>query len=277
MNISEKKKNIFLTGAGSGIGAATARLLAARGHRVWATSRDTGRLAGLAGVHALEMDFARPETVDAAWRRALEESGGLDAVVQNAGRGIFGSIEETPAATSRAQWVDLVEGPLQVLRLAAEYFRPLRRGCIIGVSSLAGEMPMPFFSHYSAGKAALSSLLEGLWMELKPFGVRVVDLRPGDIRTPFNQAVSRPAPGLSPYAAWMDRAWDESCRLIDGAPDPDTVADVIVALLESDRVPAVRRCGPWSQAVLASWTARILPRTAILEGIRRYYGLGGRP
>ncbi len=118
-------------------------------------------------------------------------------MIQNAGAGIFGSVEEVPLADARWQWQVLVEGPLQLLKLAAAHLRPRGEGLIIGVSSLAAEMPLPFSIHYSAGKAAFSALLAGLSMELKPFHVKVVDLRPGDICTAFLDQLPKTMPADS--------------------------------------------------------------------------------
>lgn len=263
-------RTVFLTGASSGIGRATAERLAAAGCRVWATARDTCRLDGLPLAGALEMDFERPETIDAAWQTAVRESGGVDVLVQNAGAGVFGALEETGDELARVQWEVLVSGPLRLLRHAAGHMRSRGRGRIIGVGSIAGELPMPFFVHYSAGKAAFAALLAGLWMELRPFGVRVTDLRPGDIRTPFNDAVRRAGAAPSPYGAAMARVWEEACRLLDAAPGPDRVAREIEALLGDPDPPPLRRCGGWFQ-VAGAVVAAGLPRGLVLRLIRAYY------
>lgn len=273
MELDPHKPRVFLTGAGSGIGKAVAVRLVAEGYEVWGTGRSLEKLAGIKGLHPLEMDFSVPGSVERAWKKALEEAGGIDVVIQNAGSGIFGSIEETGIESARAQWTVLVEGPLELLRLAASHMRERRSGWIIGISSIAGEMPMPFFAHYSAGKAALSSLLSGLWMEMQPFGVQVVDLRPGDIRTPFNDVVGKVQPEQSPYRPWSDRAWEESCRLIEAAPEPELVAKMILGLLRRGSSPPMKRCGSFFQAVLGPLGVRLYSRKGLLKGIRDYYRL----
>jgi short-subunit dehydrogenase len=149
--------------------------------------------------------------------------------------------------------------------------RPRRTGVIVGVSSLAAELPLPFGAHYSAGKAALSALLAGLEMELRPFGVRVVDLRPGDFRTAFNDGVTPVAPPESAYGPWMTAAWRESCALMAAAPHPEQAARAILAVLERPR--PVARCGTFFQAQLGALGVRLLPRRALLDSIRRYYHL----
>ncbi|MDX6765163.1 MAG: SDR family NAD(P)-dependent oxidoreductase [Candidatus Methylacidiphilales bacterium] len=271
------KTNVFLTGASSGIGRAIASALLDEGYEVWGTARDLRHLSELRGLHPLEMDFLVPGSVEKAWARALEEAGSIDVVIQNAGWGHFGSIEETDSAAAQRQWVVLVDGPLTLLRLAAAHLRQRKRGWIIGISSLAGEMPMPFFAHYSAGKAALSALLAGLWMELHPFGVRVVDLRPGDIRTPFNEVAGKTIPDQSPYQPWIRRAWDENCRLLSLAPGPELVAKLILRMLRKGDAPAMKRCGSFFQAVIGPLGSVFLSRTGLLDSIRKYYQLDAKP
>jgi NAD(P)-dependent dehydrogenase (short-subunit alcohol dehydrogenase family) len=110
-------------------------------------------------------------------------------------------------------------------------------------------------------------------MELKPFGVQVVDLRPGDIRTTFNESVPRAAGSNSPYQRWAECAWQESCRLIDHAPQPELIAQAILRLLQQRKPPAMKRCGSFFQADVGALGMRLLSRTALLDSIRSYYGL----
>jgi NAD(P)-dependent dehydrogenase (short-subunit alcohol dehydrogenase family) len=201
-------------------------------------------------------------------------AGQIDVVIQNAGSGICGAIEDVPLDNARAVWRILVEAPLRVLQLAAAHLRPRRAGLIVGVSSLAAELPISFGAHYSAGKAALSSLLAGLAMELKPFGVRVIDLRPGDLRTSFNDALRPVRPEGSPYVPWVDAAWKRSCQLIDTAPPADLAARAILRLLDQKNPPPVVRCGSFFQAVIGPLGPRLLPQAWLLDSIRSYFHLG---
>jgi len=270
-NAAGMAQTVFLTGASSGIGRATAELLAGRGYEIWATAREASRLPQPARLHAMELDLERPDSIDAAWTRAVGEAGRIDIVIQNAGAGIFGAVEDVTPAEAARQWQILVAGPLQLFRLAAAHMRPRRAGLIVGVSSLAAELPLPFAAHYSAGKAALSALLGGLAMELAPFGVDVVDLRPGDIRTAFNDRIAPTLSTDSPYAPWTAAAWKETCTLMNGAPEPELAARAILAALERPR--AIVRCGTFFQAKLGALGARFLPHSFLLNSIRRYYKL----
>jgi short-subunit dehydrogenase len=264
-------QTVFLTGASSGIGRATAELLADRGYEVWATSRNAARVPAHPRVHALDLDLEQSESIDAAWQRALSEAGHIDIVVQNAGAGIFGSVEDVSLPEAARQWQILMTGPLQLFRLGATHMRSRRSGVIIGVSSLAAELPLPFAAHYSAGKAALSALLGGLAMELEPFGVHVVDLRPGDLRTSFNDRIAPALSADSAYAPWTASAWKESCAVMNRSPGPELAARSILAAIERPRT--VVRCGTFFQAKLGALGARFLSRRFLLNAIRRYYGL----
>ncbi len=270
---AERQRTVFLTGATSGIGLATAALLAQRGCVVWGTTRSRQRAANQAHFHVLEMRLEDAASIEAAWTEALAQAGQIDIVIQNAGAGIFGAVEEVSPADARWQWQVLVEGPLRLLQLAAEHFRPRREGLIIGVSSLAAELPMPFLAHYSAGKAAFSALLAGLSMELKPFGVRVVDLRPGDIRTAFNDDLPKTMPDGSAYLPWARQTWQTCAALMAEAPSPGLIARSIGEIIQSKIPPTISRRGTFFQATMGAVGVRLLPHRWLLDSIRTYYGL----
>jgi NAD(P)-dependent dehydrogenase (short-subunit alcohol dehydrogenase family) len=267
------KKNVFLTGASAGIGLATARILSQNDYAVWGTTRDVKKIAAGAPFHPIEMRLEDVASVETAWNEALAQAGQFDIVIQNAGAGIFGSIEEVKIEDARRQWQVLVEGPLQLLKLAAAHLRPRREGLIIGVSSLAAELPMPFSCHYSAGKAAFSALLAGLSMELQPFQVNVVDLRPGDILTSFNDHLPKTIPADSPYLPWLTQGWEETARLMKNAPGPDLIARAILKIVNARPAPALVRSGTFFQATLSPFGARFLPHRWLLDSIRSYYKL----
>ena len=267
------KKTVFLTGASSGIGAATAELLSQKGYSIWGTTRDVNRVAAQAPFHPIEMRLEDTGSVEAAWKEVVRRAGQIDIVIQNAGAGIFGAIEEVAIDDARWQWQVLVEGPLQLLKLAAGHLRPRGEGLIIGVSSLAAELPMPFSAHYSAGKAAFSALLAGLSMELEPFHVRVVDLRPGDIRTAFNDDLPKTMPADSAYLPWAQQGWKETASLMDKAPPPELIARAIETIIVADKTPVLVRSGTFFQATLSPFGARFMSRRALLNSIRSYYGL----
>jgi len=214
-----------------------------------------------------------PDSVNAAWECALAEAGGFDIVIQNAGAGLFGPIEEISEEDSQWLWRVTVEGPLQILKLASAHMRPRGKGTIVGLSSLAAELPMCFSAHYSAGKAALSVLLAGLWMELKPFGVSVLEIRPGDIQTSFNAGLRKCDPEGSPYGKWLHPAWKATQEMLDGAPPPELIAKVVLRRLKEKNPPLLTREGSFYQAVIGPLGPVFLSRKALLQRIRSAYGL----
>ena len=132
---------------------------------------------------------------------------------------------------------------------------------------------MPFSAHYSAGKAAFSALLAGLSMELKPFGVRVVDLRPGDIRTTFNDHLPKTMPAGSAYLPWARQTWQKCATLMAEAPPPELIARAIEEIISRKNPPFIARRGTFFQATLGAMGVRLLPHRWLLDSIRNYYGL----
>ena len=180
------QQRIFITGASSGIGLLTARALCAQGHEVWGTSRTLGKLPGMERFHPVVLDLNEQSSIEAGFRQALLEAGHFDVLINNAGAGVFGPLEGFSNREFTAQLQTLLVGPLQLIRLALPAMRARRAGLIVNVSSLAGELPLPFMSPYSLSKAALSAMSEGLNLELAHTGVRLVDVRPSDFATEFH-------------------------------------------------------------------------------------------
>jgi len=263
-------ESVLITGASSGIGAATARELLAAGFRVFGTSRDPKRLGPEApDVHWIALDVRDEASVAAGVREVLEAAGALDALVCNAGYGIFGSVEETPLAQARAQLDTNFFGLLACLRAVLPGMRERRRGRIALVGSLAGRCPIPFQAHYSASKAATDALALALYNELRPLGIRVSLIEPGDINTPFNDATDWSAAEGSAYGEQI-----ASCRQVietalPKAPGPERVARAVRRALTARR-PRVRYpVGPDALPVVLG--RRLLPDRASLWLIRRYF------
>ena len=255
----------LVTGASSGIGAATASLLSSRGWRVFGTSRRPPG-APQPGVEWIEMDVRREESVRAGFALASQRAGHIDALVCNAGFGIFGSIEEVPLAAAREQFETNVFGVLACVRAVSPDFRSRGAGRIILVGSLAGRAPIPFQAHYSATKAAVDALAQALRMELSPFGVAVSLVEPGDIRTAFNDATDFGMVRPSAYGVRIARCEGVIRRSLEQAPGPGLVARAILRAL-SARHPRIRypvgpdsRLVPLGRRLLPDWLAERLVR-----------------
>jgi short-subunit dehydrogenase len=177
---------VLITGASSGFGKAIAEALAARGDRVYGTTRQTVPSAtASAQVRMLTMDVGDPATVDAAVARMITEAGRIDALINNAGFGIAGAIEDTSDAEAHAQFETNVFGLHRVCRAVLPQMRRQNSGRVINLSSLAGLVAVPYQAFYCASKHAIEAYTEALRMEMKPFGIHVSMIEPGDFATSF--------------------------------------------------------------------------------------------
>jgi short-subunit dehydrogenase len=263
-------KRIFLTGASSGIGLATASLLAERGYEVWGTSRDIARLPKIAGLHPVTLDLSDPTSIGQCFEKALAEAGShFDVVINNAGSGYFGPAELlTPAEVARHFQV-LVFGQIELMHLALRSMRNQEEGLVINVSSLASRLPVPFMAAYNSAKAALAVYTMSVQLELPEKNVRLVDLQPADINTSFNDVIAR----AKSDDARVGRAWEAVDRNMKAAPKPELVAQRILKLVEqSDRSPRVT-VGDSFQSVVAPFIFRFLPQRLRLWGLKTYYGI----
>ncbi|MDN4519578.1 SDR family NAD(P)-dependent oxidoreductase [Mycolicibacterium austroafricanum] len=199
----------FVTGASRGLGAELVRQLLRRGDNVAATTRSAERLsAALAGVDTgrllpLEVDLTDAGAVDGAVAAALDRFGRLDVVVNNAGYGFLGAVEETTDAEVRQMLDVQVSGVWNVLRSAVPHLRAARSGHIINVSSILGLTAVPGWGLYCAGKFALNGMSEALAAELAEFGIRVTIVEPGYFRTDFltTESLALPAAAGDAYPA----------------------------------------------------------------------------
>ncbi len=264
------KSSVLITGASSGIGAATAERLLARGFEVFGTSRDPGSLRpGAPAIHWIAMDVRSEASVSAGFAQLGNRVKQLDALVCNAGYGVFGSIEELALRDAEAQFDTNFFGVLRTLRAAIPGMREARRGRIAIVSSLAAHAPIPFQAHYSATKGALDALGLALRNELHPFGVRVSLIEPGDIRTHFNDAMEFGDHRGSPYGERIRRCEAVIRELMPKAPGPELVARAIERALTA-RWPRVRYAvGPDSWGT--SFARRLLPDALFLRFIRSHF------
>ena len=169
-------KVAIVTGASSGIGEATARQLHGAGYIVYAAARRTERMAGLAGagIRTLAMDLTVEEQMTSGIERALAEAGRVDILVNSAGYGSFGSLEEVPLSEARHQFEVNVFAPARLVQLVLPAMRAQRSGRIINISSIGGKIYEPLGDWYHATKFALEGLSDSLRAELRPFGIDVV-------------------------------------------------------------------------------------------------------
>jgi short-subunit dehydrogenase len=173
----------LVTGASSGIGFATATLLASNGFRTFGTSRTPGLHKGPAGVEMLELDVASDDSARALVEAVDARAGPIEVLVNNAGYGLFGAIEETSLVEARAQFETNFWGAVRITAHVLPGMRERRSGRIINISSVLGFMAIPFHAYYVAAKHALEGYSEALSLELRPFGVHVALIEPAYTRS----------------------------------------------------------------------------------------------
>ena len=178
----------LVTGCSSGIGAATARSLAAAGYRVYATARDAESLRGLEDVVPLALDVTDEESMKSAVARIVEAHGYVDVLVNYAGYALAGAAEDAPIDQVRHQFEVNLFGLVRLTQLVLPGMRERSAGTIVNVSSIFGRLTVPGGAFYAASKHALEAYSEALRLEVAPFGVRVVMVEPGPVKTPFGAA-----------------------------------------------------------------------------------------
>ncbi len=183
-------QSVLVTGASSGIGEATAIHLAHKGFRVFAAARSLDKLKTLSGLGAgritpLEMDVTDEASIASALAEISDSGGALYGLVNNAGVGVMGPVEEVPPADWRRQYETNVFGLVNVTRAALPQMRATGRGRIINIGSVSGRIAVPFQGVYASSKHAVEGLSDALRRELAPHGVKVSLIRPGFINTPF--------------------------------------------------------------------------------------------
>jgi NAD(P)-dependent dehydrogenase (short-subunit alcohol dehydrogenase family) len=278
-------QSILITGATSGIGREAALRLAGAGHLVLAGGRRRDALAGLARaargrLEPLVLDVADPGSVAAARDLVERRTGGrgLDVLVNNAGYALPGPLEALAEEDVRRLFDTNVFGLLAVTRVFLPPMRERGRGRVVNVGSIMGRVPMPLLGAYNASKHAVAAISEALRMELAPFGVTVVLVEPGAVRTGF---AARALAGLaayrdpaSPYAAVLagtDKAWARVYRL---APGPAAAGRTVARAATTPR-PARRYVVPaHNHLVVAALAA--LPGPAADAAKRLIMGLPAR-
>lgn len=236
-----KAGGIIVTGASSGIGAATVLRLLERGWTVWAAARRLDRMAPLerAGARLLALDLADGASIEAAMAQ-VARGGGVTALVNNAGYGSYGAVEDMPLAEARRQFEVNLFGAARLTQLALPMLRRAGGGRIVNISSVGGKIHEPFGAWYHATKYALEGFSDCLRLEVRPFGIDVVVIEPGAIRTEWGGAARDSLlarSGGSAYARWARRhaAMLDRATAAGWASEPDLVARAIDRALSARR------------------------------------------
>lgn len=274
---------VLITGTSSGIGQVTAKLLAAKGWRVFATMRDLSKKgplermlaeAGVADRVTFEtLDVNDPQSIESAVAAILAQTGGtLDAVVHNAGVAIAGAHEDLPDEELRRVMETNFFGVLGLTRALLPTFRAQRRGRILCVSSQSAFAGQPTNSIYCASKWALEGWAESIAFELDPFGIDVILVEPGPYKTEIWRTTKRVTPPGGPYTTWVRLVFrGADAHEAKHARDPEEVAQVIAKALESPRPKFRYPVGFFAK--LDHFLRGKVPTRIIRRGTTRYLGI----
>jgi NAD(P)-dependent dehydrogenase (short-subunit alcohol dehydrogenase family) len=231
---------VLITGASSGFGAACARHLGTRGYRVYGTSRratwepdDTSASPGNIPCRMIPMDVCNTASVHTGVDFVLKETQRIDVVVCNAGYGLAGAVEDCEISDVKQQFETNFFGAWRVCRAVLPHLRRQGAGYLVIVGSLAGQISIPFQAAYSASKFALEGLAEALRLEVKPWGVHVVLIQPGDFHTGFtDNRIKTAASGNNPdYAALFARALAVMEKDERRGPSPEKLAPLLERII----------------------------------------------
>ena len=202
---------ILITGASSGIGNETAKMLAAQGHKVYAAARRTELLEPLKvdGIVPIRLDVTDGDSCRECVKTITEAEGRIDALVNNAGYGYLGPIECVPMADARKQIETNLLGMAYLCSLVIPHMRAQRSGRIINISSIAGLLPVLFGGWYNISKYGVEALSDNLRMELKPFGIKVIKVEPGGIKTPWGSIAADHLEECTAGTVYADAARNE--------------------------------------------------------------------
>lgn len=272
-----QSRAVLITGCSSGIGRSSAELLAEQGWEVYATARRPDAIADLEakGCRTLALDVTDEKSMVAAVRAVEEEHGAVGALVNNAGYGLHGAVESTSLDDARRQFDTNFFGLVRLTQLVLPAMRKQRRGRIVNMSSMGGKLTFPGGGFYHASKHAVEALSDALRYEVRPFGIDVVVVEPGLIKTEFvGNAVDTVDTDDEVYGAFnegiarrIESAYDGP--LAKAAVGPEAVARVVAKSLSATTPKTRYIVTPGARMMLV--VRRLLPDRAFDAVLRRNY------
>ena len=265
-------KVVFITGASSGIGKAIAEYLLTKNYRVFGSSRNPSKQSE-GKFPLIALDVTKKETIIAAVSQIMSEAGKIDVLINNAGVGITGPIEETPDDEIKKAFDTNYFGPLNVIKAVLPEMRKNNGGLIINITSIAGYMGLPYRGIYSASKGALELTTEAFRMELKDFNINMTNVAPGDFAT--NIAAGRyHAPVLhdSPYKIPYGNTLKVMNQHVDEGENPTIMAKFILRIIETKDPKGHYRVGDRMQKFSIA-LKRILPDKMYERLLLKHYKL----
>ena len=265
-------KVVLITGGSSGIGKSIGEFLHQKGFVVYGTSRNPEKV--LNSVFPLvALDVRNVESIKAAVTKIIATTGRLDVVINNAGVGITGPLEEIPMEEIKNNFETNFFGPIEVMKAVLPQMREQKSGLIINITSIAGYMGLPYRSVYSASKGALELITEALRMEVKSFGINITNVAPGDFAT--NIAAGRyHAPVISGSA--YEKVYGETLSTmnehVDSGSNPNKMAEAVYKIIQTPNPKVHYKVGTFMQK-FSIVLKRILPDKVYEKMLMNHYKL----
>ncbi len=265
-------KVVLITGGSSGIGKSIGEFLHYKGFVVYGTSRNPERV--LNSVFPLvALDVRNTDSIQAAIAKIIALSGKLDIVINNAGVGITGPLEEIPTEEIKNNFETNFFGPIEVMKAVLPQMRSQKSGLIINVTSIAAYMGLPYRSVYSASKGALELITEALRMEVKPFGIQITNVAPGDFATNiasgrFHAPLIQGSAYEIPYGNTL-KMMDEH---VDGGSNPNEMAEAVYQIIQAKEPRIHYKVGVFMQK-FSIVLKRILPDKVYEKMLMNHYKL----
>ena len=261
-------KNVLVTGASSGIGKATAEALAQIGYHVYGFSRRgfEDKAFGDGFIKSIICDVTSDDSVKAGVESVLSDAGSIDILINAAGNGLCGAVDECSADDAYEQMNTNYLGVIRMINEVVPGMRERRRGLVVNIGSVGGIFAIPFQSLYSSSKFAVEALTECMRIELKPFGVKACLVEPGDIKTGFTSARKYTEKAKkSAYGEPFRRAIAQMEKDEENGSDPSVVAKTVIAVINKKNPPIRKVAGAFIYKVFP-FLKRILP-SGLVESI----------
>jgi len=265
-------KVVLITGGSSGIGKSIGEFLHQKGFVVYGTSRNPEKITNSI-FPLVALDVRDKQSIVNCVAEVIQKSGRLDIVINNAGVGITGPIEEIPAEEIRNNFETNLFGPIEVMKAVLPQMREQKSGLIINITSIAGYMGLPYRGIYSASKGALELITEALRMEVKSFGIQITNVAPGDFAT--NIAAGRyhaPVVKGSAYEVPYGNTLKEMDSHVDSGSNPNEMAEAIYAIIQTEKPKVHYKVGAFMQK-FSIVLKRILPDTVYEKMLMNHYKL----
>ena len=266
------KKVVFITGASSGIGKSIGEFLHHKDFVVYGTSRNPDAITQSI-FPVLKLDVRNAQSIQECVALILQKEGRIDVLINNAGVGITGPIEEIPSEEIRNNFETNLFGPIEVMKATLPQMRLQKSGLIINITSIAGYMGLPYRGIYSASKGALELITEALRMEVKAFGIQITNVAPGDFAT--NIAAGRyHAPVLkgSAYEIPYGNTLQEMDVHVDIGSNPNEMAEAIYSIINTKQPKIHYKVGAFMQK-FSIVLKRVLPDTFYEKMLMNHYKL----